>query len=310
MCSIGEAGRNHPEAFAAMAKVTDISGLILKTPKLEPSVEFYEKCWGLKRIEYPGTDTVFFKGASNEPFIFGLEAGEQRSVSMIRLTLDSAAAVDSMHDDLKGADVEILNTPDLLQVPGNYYGFQFKDPDGTPVELSTLDDGVSADTPGEGFLPRRLSHLVLNSTDNRALRDFYIRYLDFELADWYAKDAFFFLRCNEQHHCLGLEKCDNSSLNHVAFLLEDLDAVMRFTGRMANMGITPLWGPGRHGPGGNCFCYFEDPAGYVLEATAELIFIPVGEEWVPREWQPGPENANVWLTGGRTERAIQLMSNH
>jgi catechol-2,3-dioxygenase len=142
------------------------------------------------------------------------------------------------------------------------------------------------------------------------LRDFYIRYLGFELADWYEKDVFFFLRCNEQHHCVGLEQGDNSSLNHVAFLLDDLDAMMRFAGHMANLGIAPLWGPGRHGPGGNCFCYFEDPAGYVLEVTAELISIPSGAQWVPKEWQLNPANANVWLTGGRPARAIQLMSNH
>jgi len=71
-----------------------------------------------------------------------------------------------------------------------------------------------------------------------------------------------------------------------------------------------LWGPGRHGPGGNCFCYFEDPVGYVVEVTSELIYIPEGKEWLPREWKFAPENANVWLTGGRTERAIKLMSNH
>jgi catechol 2,3-dioxygenase-like lactoylglutathione lyase family enzyme len=293
-----------------MDKVSDLRGLILKTPALETSIEFYEKCWGLERVEYSASDSVFFKGTSAEPFIFALEAGEQRTVAMVRLKLDSVAAVDNLYEDLKSAGVEILAQPEALSLPGDYYGFRFTDPDGTPVELSTLGDGASADTPTEGFLPQRLSHLVLNSPDNRALRDFYSRYLGFELADWYEQDAFFFLRCNQQHHCLGLERCDNSSLNHVAFLVEDLDAMMRFMGRMTNMGFEPLWGPGRHGPGGNCFCYFEDPAGYVMEMTSELIDIPDGAEWVPKEWKFGPENANVWMTGGRTERAIQLMSNH
>lgn len=293
-----------------MGKVVDLRGLILKAPDLETSVEFYEKCWGLERVEHPASDSVFFKGTGGEPFIFGLEAGDQRGIALLRLKLDSVTDVDTIFEDLKSAGVEILGQPETLPLPGDYYGFRFIDPDGTSVELSAVADGAASDTPTEGFLPQRLSHMVMNSPDNIALRDFYIRYLGFELADWYEKDVFFFLRCNEQHHCIGLERGDNSSLNHVAFLVEDLDAMMRFMGRMTNMGFEPLWGPGRHGPGGNCFCYFEDPAGYVLEVTSELIYIPDGEEWVPKEWKFAPENANVWLTGGRTERAIQLMANH
>ena len=303
-------GKNYLKVFTTMGKVTDLRALILKTPDLEASIEFYEECWGLQRIEHPASDTVFFKGTGGEPFIFGLEAANQRGIAVVQLKLDSAATVDTIYENLKSAGVKTLQSPGTLPLPGDYYGFRFLDPDGTPVEISALGYDAALNSRTAGFLPQRLSHLVLNSPDNKALRDFYIQHLGFELADWYEKDILFFLRCNQQHHCIGLERCDNSSLNHVAFLLEDLDAMMRFIGRMANMGFEPLWGPGRHAPGGNCFCYFEDPAGYVVEVTAELICIADGEEWNPREWKLGPENANVWLTGGRTERAIQLMSNH
>ena len=46
---------------------------------------------------------------------------------------------------------------------------------------------------------------------------------------------------------------------------------MRALGRMRRAGHDTIWGPGRHGPGGNVFCYFIDPAGNVIEYTAELI---------------------------------------
>ena len=293
-----------------MATVTDLGGLILTTPDMDRSIEFYKNCWGLVPVEHRSGDALFFKGTSNEPWILGLESGHQRGIATVRFSLDSIADVDEIHASLKAAGVEILGHPADLDQPGDYYGFRFVDPDGNRIELSTLTQSGSEDNATGGFLPQRLSHLVLNSPDNVTLRNFYIEQLGFQLADWYEKDIFFFLRCNEQHHCLGIERCDNSSLNHVAFLVEDLDAMMRFIGRMTNLGLEPLWGPGRHGPGGNCFCYFEDPAGYVVEVTSELIVIPDGEEWTPKAWKPGPENANVWLTGGRTERAIQLMSNH
>ena len=293
-----------------MAKVTDLGGLILKTPDLESSIEFYENCWGLERVEHSTSSTIFFKAIGGDPWIFGLEADKHRAVAAISFQLDSLNDVDVIYDDLKTNGVELLGQPETLPVPGDYYGFRFVDPDGNHIELSTPADSASADIPTEGFLPQRLSHLVLNSPDNRALRDFYVKHLGFQLADWYEKDVLFFLRCNQQHHCIGIERCDNSSLNHVAFQVKSLDAMMRFIGRMSNMGFEPLWGPGRHGPGGNCFCYFEDPTSFVVEVASEVIRIPAGEEWDAKEWKLGPENANVWLTGGRTERAIQLMSNH
>ena len=53
-----------------------------------------------------------------------------------------------------------------------------------------------------------------------------------------------------------------------------VDALMRGLSRMKALGHEPVWGPGRHGPGGNVFCYFEDPTGFVPEYTCEVIQIP------------------------------------
>jgi hypothetical protein len=34
---------------------------------------------------------------------------------------------------------------------------------------------------------------------------------------------------------------------------------------MRKHGFEPGWGPGRHGPGNNIFCYFKEPVNYVVE---------------------------------------------
>ena len=52
-----------------------------------------------------------------------------------------------------------------------------------------------------------------------------------------------------------------NGLNHVAFLMPDLEAVMRGSGRMIDAGFPIAWGVGRHGPGDNVFAYFIDPVG-------------------------------------------------
>lgn len=237
----------------------------------------------------------------------GLVPDSQRGIETIRFALGSPEDVDNSFAELKASGQKLLDKPDKLPIPGEYYGFHLQDLDGTTIELSATTK-TNKNKEKDPFAPQRLSHLVLNSPDNAALKDFYIKCLGLKLADWYKNDLFFFLRCNQQHHVLGVENSDNSSLNHVAFHVEDLDAMMRRIGVMSNAGYEPLWGPGRHGPGDNCFCYFEGPDSFVLEFTSELIEVPDGEEWTPKEWIPGPENANVWGTGGRTEKAIKLMA--
>ena len=292
-----------------MIDIKGLRGLTLLSTNLERSADFYERLWGLERLNSGDLPGVYFRGSGSEPCILGFEPGERRGVAALRLALESPAAVERAYAELGEAGVARLDEPGPLPVPGDYYGFHFSDADGNRVELSALAGSAAADA-DRPFVPQRLSHLVFNSPDNRAQLRFYTEVLGLSLADWYAGDIFFFLRCNSQHHIFGLERGDNVSLNHVAFHVQDLDAMMRFVGHMSNGGYEPLWGPGRHGPGGNCFCYYEDPEGYVVEVTSELIEIPEGEEWVPKEWTPGPDNANVWGTGGRTDRAIKLMSGH
>jgi catechol 2,3-dioxygenase-like lactoylglutathione lyase family enzyme len=292
-----------------MTRVSGLRGLILNSTDVERSAEFFDTVWGLQRIEAAPGEGAYFKGTGSEPCILGLVPGEGRGINTVRFALESTTHVDEAYRVLGERGVTILSEPDTLELPGNYHGFHTQDPDGNRIELSAIiDAGTSNDsTP---FVPEKMSHFVLNSPNNVAMRDFYVDALGFELADWYAKNILFFLRCTEEHHCMGIEKSDNSSLNHVAFQVADLDAMMRCVGQMQQKGFEPLWGPGRHGPGGNCFCYFVSPDDYVVEYTSELIQIPEGTEWTPQEWKLGPDNANVWGTGGRNERAIKLMSGH
>jgi catechol 2,3-dioxygenase-like lactoylglutathione lyase family enzyme len=290
-----------------MTKVSGLRGLILNSTDIGKTADFFENLWGLQRIESGDLDGIYFKGTGSESCILGFVQAESRGIHTARFALNNTSDVDDAYRDLGTKSVTILSEPGPLELPGDYYGFHIQDPDGNRVELSALPKSASPDST-TSFRPERMSHFVFNSPDNVAMRDFYTDVLGFELADWYAPDIFFFLKCNEEHHSLGIEKCNNSSLNHVAFQVDNLEAMMRCIGEMHMQGHEPLWGPGRHGPGGNCFCYFVGPDDYVVEYTSELIQIPEGTEWTPAEWKPGPMNANTWGTGGRNERSIKLMS--
>ena len=70
-----------------------------------------------------------------------------------------------------------------------------------------------------------------------------------------------FLRCDDLHHVVAYAESNKSTLNHIAFEMNDTDAVMRGIGRLKDAGCQSFWGPGRHGPGNNVFSYFVAPFG-------------------------------------------------
>ena len=110
--------------------------------------------------------------------------------------------------------------------------------------------------------------MVLNSHDVDATQRFFEQALGFRLADRTRIMAF--MNCNRDHHSIALGDTDNDALNHIAFLMPDLESVMRGGGRMKDAGYAIEWGPGRHGPGNNAFNYFIGPFGVVIEYTAEV----------------------------------------
>jgi hypothetical protein len=106
-----------------------------------------------------------------------------------------------------------------------------------------------------------------------------------------------FLRCNADHHCIAFNQAPWVSLNHVAYEMRSVDHFMRGLGRLRHHGVTPEWGPGRHGPGNNTFSYFTDPTGLVCEYTSEVAQV-VEDAWICKVWRRTPELSDVWGTAG------------
>jgi hypothetical protein len=69
---------------------------------------------------------------------------------------------------------------------------------------------------------------------------------------------------------------------------------MRGVANLRQAGVEPAWGPGRHGPGNNIFCYFRDPFGYVAEYTSDIDYIADESKHEPKVWPRGPESMDRW----------------
>lgn len=118
-----------------------------------------------------------------------------------------------------------------------------------------------------------------------------------------------FLRVNNDHHSISFNRAAHASLNHVAYELPDIDTEMRGIGNLKRRGIAPMWGPGRHGPGNNVFCYYQDGSGYVCEYTSEVQKIDEATHQ-PEVWPRNiPEKMDRWgLSGPPTPEARAAMA--
>ena len=114
-----------------------------------------------------------------------------------------------------------------------------------------------------------------------------------------------FLRCSSKHHAVSFNQAPHASLNHVAYLMSGVDDLMRGVSNLRNNGITPAWGPGRHGPGNNIFCYFKDPVGYITEYTSDIDYITDDAAHQPKVWSRSPDAIDRWGMAGPPGPAVR-----
>ncbi len=249
----------------------------LEIPDVAPAAAFLERLWGLVPAESAGA-TRFFRGTGDHPYILSLTQAATPAVAAVTF----AGSLE---------EVQTVGKPDRsFDVPGGGKGFEVRGPEGqvyrfiTDSTVQRLNDKAK---------PIQLTHAVINSTDVEASERYAVEKLGFKVSDRTAHMRF--IRCNRKHHALAYAKSQFASLNHIAFEMHDMDAVMRGIGRLRDEGYEPVWGPGRHGPGNNVFGYFIAPYGGIVEYTAEVS--EVDENYkvgTPEDWKWPPGRIDHW----------------
>jgi catechol 2,3-dioxygenase len=251
-----------------MARVTGIRSVVLDVTDLDAARDFFAGPMGLEPVAL-AHDSVFLRGASRHHHLVQLRAGPRRAIRRVEFAADSRADVDTIHARIAASGLA-CETPRALDRPGAGYGFGFRDPEGRNIAVTAglADHETSLDGPD---MPVKITHVNLNSADRDATARMLIDGLGFRLIDETAVNRFFC--CGSDHHSVVVGANGLTTLNHVAFEMTNLDAVMRGGGRMRDAGHPIEWAPGRHGPGDNAFVYFIGPEDLPLEYTAEVLQI-------------------------------------
>ncbi len=257
----------------------------LGTPDLATSVDFYTRVWGLDVVAEAG-DKIFLAATGDDFHVLELKQSDRSELRKISFRVGTAETLASLLAKSVAAGCAVLREIGSADGPAGGERFVIREPQGSVLEF------VYGDRRKQGIVaanrPQRLAHVNINSAEIEALSDFYRDVLGFRLTD--RSKLMAFLRCNDDHHAVVLAEAPVNGLNHVAFLMPDLESVMRGSGRVVDHGYPIGWGVGRHGPGDNVFAYFVDPQGVVIEYTAEVLQVDDSyrfrgpEEWV---WPPG-----------------------
>lgn len=275
----------------------ELRSVELEFPATGAAADFLVRNWGLAPSE-AGDDAIYLRGSGRFPYLVGLfEATEEkvRSVTFV-CDADDLEAI-ARRAEAHGQAVRRVTSSE----PGGGGGIEIILPDG---ELFRFLAGSSLVPPIDGQdLAHRLTHVVLNARDAERSATFAEQVLGCKVSD--RTKGMVFVRCNRSHHAIAFARAGYSSLNHIAFEMPDIDGVMRGIGRMRDLGTDPVWGPGRHGPGGNVFAYFIAPFGAVIEFSTATDLVdddyPTGS---PEDWVWPPNRIDQWGVSGKDLEAI------
>lgn len=255
----------------------------LELARVAEAAEFLERVWGLVPAGSSG-DTRFFRGTGDHPYILALAKAAAPYVAAITFS-GSGEELDALRRR-NGSPRRIR-----FNVPGGGEGFEVHGPEAQTYRF--IEETSVAERLKDADKPIQLTHAVINALDVEASERFAVEKLGFQVSD--RTGHMRFLRCNRKHHCVAYAHAQIASLNHIAFEMQSMDAVMRGITRLREAGFESVWGPGRHGPGNNVFGYFVAPYGGVIEYTAEVS--EVGDDYrvgAPQDWKWPPGRMDHW----------------
>lgn len=233
--------------------------------------------------------TYYLRGAGTFPYLVAFTESAERFVRSTTFVCSQDRLEQIAH---VAAEKGLNAAPTISRDPGGGAGLVVELAEGELLRFLVGATEVEPLTSHPAYalrdVPVKLTHVVFNAANAEASGDLVEEVLGFRVSD--RTKGMVFVRCNDAHHSTAFARAGFSSLNHIAFEMEDLDAVMRGIGRMRDHKFAPAWGPGRHGPGDNVYAYYIAPFGPVIEYSTPVNKVdetyPTG---APDDWT-WPEN--------------------
>ena len=142
--------------------------------------------------------------------------------------------------------------------------------------------------------PRRLSHVLMFTTDVRKAIEFYSHVIGLRLSDRSGDDiAFMHGIHGSDHHLLAFARSNAPGTHHLSWDVGTVEEIGGGAMHMLGKGYTRGWGLGRHVLGSNYFHYVRDPWGSYSEYSADIDFVPTDCDW-PSGDHPPEDSLYAW----------------
>jgi 2,3-dihydroxy-p-cumate/2,3-dihydroxybenzoate 3,4-dioxygenase len=282
-----------------MIRYKHLGYVALNVTDLERSTHFYRDLIGLQECGEPDAECRFFRVSQKHHDIVLFRSDEKPGLKRIGFELESAQSLTELKAVLDARQLRYVDIPDddaaRMHTQG---GIRTRE----PVTGAVLDFYLSMDQSQDGpFVPtlakiQRLGHLVLASTSYDESVSYFTDVLNFKKSDT-IEGRVMFLRCfpNPFHHSLGVGLGRKGSLlNHVNFMVSDVDDIGKAIYRLQKAGVPIVNGPGRHLPSGSMFLYYLDPDGITVEYSFGMEEFPEVDAREPRILPPVPESNDIW----------------
>jgi 2,3-dihydroxy-p-cumate/2,3-dihydroxybenzoate 3,4-dioxygenase len=267
----------------------------LRVTDLAASLRFYVDLMGLQ----PATsdDGMAWLRCSDKPYDLLLERGAVAGLSRIGFELESSRELDQAYERFTGLALHpVWTQPENLETQRVRAAFRLHNPD-TGLELDFYAGQEKAASPYRSAVAKvdRLGHVVLNVKCYADAHRFWVDQMGFSISD-HVPGRIAFLRCfpNPLHHTLALLQGECDGLNHINFMVRDIDDIGCATNRMKKAGVPIVFGPGRHLPSTSIFLYFLDPDGMTAEYSFGMEEIPEHGGRTPRALAASPEVLDTW----------------
>ena len=293
--------------------------IIYGVEDMEAGVRYFED-WGLELVE-SGETGADFKTAENQHVVLR----KKSDPDLPPVPNDGPTAHEVIWgvtdaDDLErfgsalstDRDVRIDDDGSVHSIDESGFAIGFMVAERTPVELPAVDMNYHTNItrlntpvmPDARVKPVRMGHVVygIKRADAERASAFYMDRLGFKLTDR-CQDMGDFMRVPglTDHHSLFLSfRADVAAFNHIAFEVDNLDAVMMGGTYMNSQGWETASGPGRHYHGSNVFWYTHNPSGGSTEYFSDMD--RMDDDWESRIFEQGQGYAS-WVIGGK--RLIQ-----
>lgn len=267
----------------------------LNVTDIDRSMRFYTDMVGLQRGGKNGDECLLRCTARHHDVI--LKSGDVAGLSRVGWEMATArdvALVRSHFTDLGLRSVDV--DEDECKALGIQEAFRVTEPL-TGATFEYYHSMSQALTPFETSVTQfaRLGHVVIGTPKFDEAENHFTEQLNFRVSDR-MHPAVFWMRCfpNPLHHSLALGRAETNRLNHINFMVTDIDDVGKAMWRLKKNDVPIVFGPGRHPPSESVFLYFLDPDKLTLEFSFGMEEFPEVGARAPRDLTLSPESIDYW----------------